>query len=220
MKILILCALNQELKILNSNFENIKTIGEYPYKFFQTNYKDIDIITAKCGLGKIRSAGFTQYCIDNLNFDLLINFGSCGQVDENVSPGDIVFCEKIIEYDFYTLRDFVPEFSVHHNIPDNIFKDFQIKKGILLTATQNVDSVEKKIFLKKKYNGTVADWEGAAVAQICSLNKKRFFIFKVITDRGDENLLEDYKKFFDKIINEKSKKFLDFLSFLNLQGYL
>ncbi len=220
MKILILCALKIELQLLQSNFSEIKSKGEYPFQFLFSHYKGIDIIFAKCGLGKVRSASFTQYAIDNLDFDLLINFGSCGQIDENVKIGDLIFVEETIEYDFHTVRDFIPRFKVSHLIPSDCFEKFNIKKGILLTATQNVDSTKKKKFLKEKFNGTVGDWEGSAIAQVCTINKKKFYIFKSITDRGDENLLEDYKNSFENVIQTNSKIMLDFLVYLNQKGYL
>jgi len=219
-RILILCALKVELQFLQANFSELKKEGKYPFQFFFSKYKNLDIISAKCGLGKIRSASFTQYAIDHYDFDLIVNFGSCGQIDKNVKIGDLIFCTETIEYDFHTVRDFIPRFKVEHNIPDYIFKKFNIKKGILLTATQNVDSKEKKSFLKDKFNGTVGDWEGTAIAQVANLNKKKFFIFKTVTDRGEENLIEDYKNCFNEVMEKNSKILLDFLSFLNLQGYL
>ena len=219
-KILILCALNVELQFLQANFSELKKKGEYPFQFFYSKYKDLYIISAKCGLGKIRSASFTQYAIDNNNFDLIVNFGSCGQIDDNVKIGDLIFCTETVEYDFQTVRDFIPRFKVEHNIPDYIFEKFNIKKGVLLTATQNVDSKEKKSFLKDKFNGTVGDWEGAAIAQVAHLNKKKFLIFKSVTDRGEENLIEDYKNSFNDVMEKNSKILLDFLSFLNQKGYL
>ena len=214
-KILILCALKVELQFLQANFSKIIEKGEYPFKFFFSDYKNLKIISAKCGLGKIRSASFTQYAIDNLDFDLIVNFGSCGQIDENVTIGDLIFCTETIEYDFYTVRDFIPRFKVNHNIPEEYFDKFCIKKGILLTATQNIDSKAKKQYLKNTFNGTVGDWEGAAISQVSTLNKKKFFIFKTITDRGEENLIDDYKKSFEEVLEKNSKKMLDFLSFLS-----
>ncbi len=219
-EILILCALKIELQFLQANFSEIIEKGEYPFKFYFSKYKNLKIISAKCGLGKIRSASFTQFAIDNFDFDLIVNFGSCGQIDENANIGDLIFCTETIEYDFHTVRDFIPRFKVEHNILDEYFDKFNIKKGILLSATQNVDSKEKKKYLKETFNGTVGDWEGAAISQVSTLNKKKFFIFKTVTDRGDENLLDDYKKSFEEVLEINSKKMLDFLSFLNQKGCL
>ena len=210
-KILILCALNEELKILNSCLNVKSIVGEYPFKFYHGKFKNLELITAKCGLGKVRTASFTQYCIDNFDFDFLINFGSCGKIDDSLKIGDLIFCTKAIEYDFISLRNFVPEFDCEFEVPDNILEKYRIKKGILLTATQNVDSLEKKLFLKKKYNGDIADWEGSAFAQVCKINKKKFLIFKTVTDEGNENLLDDYRKYFKESIYNSSIKLLNVL---------
>jgi len=212
MKIIVLCALNEELKILNSNLEILKTEGEYPFKFYYGKYKNLEVITAKCGLGKIRSASFTQFCIDNFKFDLIVNFGSCGCINDELKIGDLIYCVKTIEYDFLTLRNFFPEFECNFKISDELLEKYNIKKGILLTATQNVDSVEKKRVLREKFSGDIADWEGASISQVCTINKKQFLIFKTVTDRGDENILNDYKKNFKFFLNKNSSILLSLLS--------
>jgi adenosylhomocysteine nucleosidase len=215
--VLILCALRTELNFVLSHLSNVKKTD----KFYYAKYNGINIITAKSGFGKIRSAAFTQYAIDNIdNLDLIVNFGCCGLVDDNLDIGDIVLCYKTIEYDFHTLRDFIPEVNIEYNIDESIIERFNLKKGILLTATQNVDSKDKKISLHKKFNGTVADWEGAAVAQIAKLNNKNVMILKCVTDRGDENLLNDFKEQFDTVMEKASSLLLELLDALNQQGYL
>jgi len=215
--ILILCALKSELKHVLNNL----SIKKKEENFYFANFEGINIIAAKSGLGKIRSAAFTQYCIDKTeNLQLIVNFGSCGAIDENIDLGDMIFCNKTVEYDFISLRNFFPCFHIQNDFPDEFLHDFKFKKGTLLTATRNVDSKEKKNFLNEKFRGTVADWEGAAIAQIAILNKKRTMIFKCVTDRGDENILTDFNNVFDKVMNDSSKKMLRFLSFLNQRGYL
>ncbi len=216
-KIIILTALKSELHFLLENLSNIK---KEKYFYFAT-YKNLNIIAAKCGLGKIKSAAFTQHCIDKFQQrKIIINFGSCGQIDELVSIGDLIYCNKTIEYDFFTLRDFLPTVKINNNIDKSYFQKFGIKQGTLLTATQNVDSTEKKNMLKTKYKGTVGDWEGAAIAQICDLNRVKVMLFKSVTDKGDENIVNDFKLSFENVMKKNSLILLDFLYFINKQGCL
>lgn len=216
-RLIILSALKSELKFILENLSNVKKEDSFHFGTFE----GINVIAAKSGLGKVRSAAFTQYCIDKFNdLELIVNFGCCGQINENFLLGDTVFCEKTVEYDFISLRNFVPFFEIECEFEKKFLKDFGFKTGILLTGTQNIDSKDKKIFLKEKFNGSIGDWEGSAIAQISLLNKKRVMIFKCVTDRGDENLLKDFKENFETAMKQSSYLVLKFLSFLNRKGCL
>jgi nucleoside phosphorylase len=211
--ILIISALNVEVNFIKKHCNVSKIIGEKPFEYFKCNFKNLEFFVAKSGLGKIRTASFLQYSIDNFKeIALIINFGSAGAVSDDAEVGDLYFCTKAIEYDFYTTRDFKPQFEVEVPIPcNNILQKLNIKKGIIISGTQNIDSKNKKENLLKKYNASIGDWEASAVMQVSALNKKKCFVFKAVTDKGDENIFNDYKKNYQKVLGDSSLKVLQFI---------
>ena len=216
--ILIICALKSELEFIKNKCEITEEFGYPPFHFYNCCYDSLNFILAKCGLGKVRSASFTQYAIDKFdNLKLIVNFGSSGAIAENVNIGDFFICTKIIEHDFETLKKFKPEFNIKEEIDDYILDKFKIKKGILVSGTQNVDSEEKKSYLSNKYNATIGDWEGSSIIQVAHINNKKCLIFKTVTDFGNENLLEDFKKYNKDVLDKNSLNLLNFLSFYLIQ---
>jgi len=211
--IIITAPLKTELEILN---KNLKIIDHYMFKHFYLYfgvYENLRIITLKSGLGKVRTAATLQFLIDNFEqINIFVNFGSCGKIDENLQIGDLIFCYKAIEYDFYTTRNFIPTFKVDFSIKDDLLDKYNIKKGIVLTATQNVDSDEKRKRLFNQFKGSVGDWEASAFLQVANLNNKKGLIFKTITDNGGNNIIEEFQQNYKQVLLNSSKKMLDFLT--------
>ena len=215
--ILIVCALKSEVEFIKNKCEIKEEFGYSPFHFYNCSYNNsLNFFLAKCGLGKVRSASFTQYAIDKFNgLELIVNFGSAGAIAKDVSIGDFFLCIKTIEHDFETLRKFKPEFNLKEEIDENILEKFNIKKGILVSGTQNIDSKKKKSYFSNEYNATIGDWEGSSIMQVAHINNKKCFIFKTVTDFGNENLLEDFKKYSKNALDKNSLNLLNFLSFYN-----
>ena len=219
--ILVVSALNTEVDYIKKHCILKESFGKKPFTFFKCSFNNVDFLVAKSGLGKVRSASFVQYAIDNINdVELVVNFGSAGAVSEEAKIGDTYFCIKAVEYDFFTTRNFKPEFEIElKDDIKNILKKLDIKIGVVVSATQNVDSIEKKKMLFNKYGATVGDWEASAIVQVCKLNKVNSYIFKAVTDLGNENILNDYKINYKSVLENSGLKVLKFIEMLKKKSW-
>ncbi|GEM_PF-5736527 len=213
---LIVSALKSELQFILNHCEQEEVIGQAPFSFTKCKFNNFRFILGKCGLGKVRPASFIQYSIckfDKLN--IIVNFGSAGLLDKDGKIGDIYLCTKTVEHDFYTTRKFIPQFESNVDIASDLLEKFNIKKGVLVSGTQNVDSQDKRNYLIKQYNASLADWEGSSIMQVAKLNNVKCIVLKSITDYGNENILSDFEKYHKDVLDKNSLKLLKFLEELS-----
>ena len=67
--------------------------------------------------------------------------------------------------------------------------------GRVLTGDMFVSSKEKREELVKEFDGFCCEMEGAAVAQVASLNNIPFIVFRLISDLPNGKGPDDYNKF-------------------------
>lgn len=64
----------------------------------------------------------------------------------------------------------------------------------MLTGDQAVVTQEKRQWLWETFRGDCVEMEGAAVAQVCELNKIPFLIVRAISDSAAENAITEFKQ--------------------------
>lgn len=212
-KVCILFALKKEYKGFTECFtSNLKEVAQKPFFCCKFLYKNFELFFAVSGLGKVRAAACTQYLIDKYNPDLIINAGSAGGVCPKVVPKDVYFVTTLVEYDFKSIREKTPIFSIEPNLV-NIAKKINIPLAVLGSADQNADSEMKKDALHK-IGVTIADWEGIGVVKTCQLNSVSCAVFKVVTDTSTNDFTKEFSQNVYSFNNHLNKVVLSFLDTL------
>ena len=170
------------------------------------------VILSISGVGKVNSAITTQFIIDKYKPDYIINTGIAGSLDKNFKKGDIVVAEKMIQHDF-DLTDFGgakgymdtginPDeptvFNSDKDLMDLFLKNFDAKKGTILTGDTFIGNKNYKQKLNKQFKAHAIDMESAAIAQTAQLNNIPIIVIRTISDSSD---VEEYKK--NKLIYAK-----------------
>jgi adenosylhomocysteine nucleosidase len=164
---------------------NPKEVLSYPYgQYFEANIEKQNCVFYHSGETKTISAGACQYAIDHWSPSIVIVLGTCGGVNENLQPLDVIIAEKTAQYDVVPMKK---RESIFHDIItiDNSWINldeflYPLLRGFIATADQSVTANNYHIL--KKENAMAADWETAAIAKICSTNRVQCCVVRSVSD--------------------------------------
>ena len=76
-----------------------------------------------------------------------------------------------------------------------------LNSGIIATGDQFICDNEKKEWIKKTFNASATEMEGASVALVCETLGVPFFILRAISDGAGEEAEFDFDKFLQDSAN-------------------
>ena len=208
----IIVAMQEELDAILNIMKNIKEKEIYGLDFKIGQIEKKEVVVVKCGVGKVNAARVTQILIDKLNVMYIINVGAAGALNPFLNLGDIVLGNKLVQHDFditafdhdkgyitgggdyiYSDNKLVEEFKKAMNIlSDNTYK---IKTGIIATGDIFCTNIEMKNKIYSKFDADCVEMEGAAIAQVCYLDKVPFIVIRSISDSPNGQNEIDFDKF-------------------------
>ncbi len=200
-EIVVLISANAEWRAVSNYFSecnlNSSPVGEW----FEHKYRDIaeletPLLFLHGGWGKVAAAASTQYVIDRWHPKIIMNLGTCGGFESEISKGEIILADKTIIYDIYEqMGD--PDEHINHYITeiDNswISKPYPLPVKQVLLVSGDRDLLRTEIsYLKDKYGAIVGDWESGAIAWVSKINHTRCLILRGVTDLVGGNGGEAY----------------------------
>lgn len=151
-----------------------------------------------CGVGKVNAACGTQYAVDELHADTIINVGFAGGLNGGVKVGEIYSVSEVVQYDFDltqlngTQIGTLDEFNENY-LPLDICGGFPQKR--LATGDRFNDSTADFLLLTKTLNADLRDMEGGAIAQTCIHANVKCREYKIVSDvAGSGSTTEQYLK--------------------------
>ncbi len=169
------------------------------------------VIIVKSGVGKVFASMVCQKLIDEYGPNLIIFTGVAGALNKQLEIGDVVISKDCINHDMDGRalgfsRGTIPYTDYKIFVADDRLKKLALSakldghniiEGRNLTGDQFL--TKKKIkeyqYLTDELKGDSIDMEGAAIAQVCTLNKVPFLIVKTISDKADGTAVKDFNKF-------------------------
>lgn len=212
MKIGIIGAMDEEIKILKDKMEIDKVTEKAKMEFCEGKLNGKDIVLVRCGIGKVNAAICTQILITYFNVDCIINTGVAGAIHDSLNIGDIVISTDVVQHDVdatgfgYELGE-IPRLDVYKFKADERLIDIAKKvaveelvghklyEGRILSGDVFVASPEKKDKLWKNFKGYCVEMESAAIGQTCYLNNIPFVIFRAISDKADGSAHVNFNEF-------------------------
>ncbi len=147
------------------------------------NGKDTAVIV--CGVGKTNAAAGTQYAIDCLGADKIINVGFAGGLNGGTEVGNVYCISGAAQYDFDlaaingtsvgTLNEYSEPFM-------ELAACALYPARKLATGDRFNDSIADFEFLTGTLGTDIRDMEGGAVAHVCKRANVPCYSFKVISD--------------------------------------
>ena len=206
-------AMEKEAKYFIEKLSNLKITTYLGKRVYQGEINNKEITLIISGIGKVNSAMSTQFLIDKYNVDYVLNFGTCGGLDENFNVGDIFIVKSAVQYDFDLTEidkcelGYMEEYDCVFFDCKNDFLAQDNAVGCLGTADLFSEDINK-INKLKSMGCNLKDMEGGAIFQVCKANDKPLLMIKGVSDVfGKKSMIDQY------LINVKivSKKLVDYV---------
>ena len=206
----IIAAMDVEMKSLRSYMENTETEVISGIRFVRGTLEGKDVVTAVCGIGKVFAALCAQTMILHYQPRCIINTGVAGTLTAALTIGSIAVSSAVVQHDMDTspLGDPVGLISGINKVElpaDRLLtgqlsacaKVMGIKTatGVIASGDQFVASAERKAFIVEHFKAIACEMEGAAVGQVCYVNKVPFCVLRAISDSADGSSHMDYPTF-------------------------
>lgn len=221
-------AMAEEISLLKDSMEIIET-NEYAGMTYMTGELEGQrFVLLQSGIGKVNATIGTQIMIDRFSIDRILFTGLAGAMVPNLSPGDIVVSNYVVQYDF----DLTPFGRRHGELPDvgrmieadprlvklacygfdDIFKHIndapRLMVGTIVSGDRFVSDESQIEWLQREFGAIAIEMEGAAVGYTCYVNKIPFVIMRTISDSASS----DAKDEFEKYLSEASKHSFQIIS--------
>lgn len=210
----------EEMVAVKEIMENITSTDIYNLKIYTGAINNKEFLLVRGGVGKVNAARVCQIITDKFDLDLIINVGSAGGLNDNLNIGDIVIGEKLVQHDFNVTafgreKGFIPEtgrfFESDKNLLEkckNIKIDNQkIILGTIASGDIFLTDTTLKRKIKQDFNAYCVEMEGAAIAQVCTLNKVPFLVIRSISDIPNEKNEIDFNEYL-KLASKNCAEFI------------
>ena len=192
-------------KIQEANVKNISGIDFVSGKIYGK-----DVVVAKCGIGKVFAALCAQTMILEYGVELVINTGVGGAIADELDIGDVAVSNFVVQHDMDTsaLGDpiglisgiNVVEIAADTNTVNALLDaaaevGAKCVVGTVASGDKFISGVEAKRKIKDTFGALVCEMEGAAIGQVCYVNKVPFCVIRAVSDKADGSSGVDYMTF-------------------------
>lgn len=217
MKIGIIAAMEEELKLLVENLEDKSQETVLSNVYYSGRYGEHELVLVQSGVGKVMSAMSVAILVENFKVDAIINTGSAGAVATGLNVGDVVVADTLVYHDvdltafgydygqmsmqplyFHSDKTFVSTFEAVLSK-----EEMTSKVGLIATGDSFIAGQEKIDVIKGHFPQVLAvEMEGAAIAQAAQATGKPFVVVRAMSDTAahDANIT------FDEFIIEAGKR--------------
>ena len=163
-----------------------------------------------CGVGKVNAAAGTQYAIDCLKADKIINIGVAGGLNDTTQVAEIYAISDCVQYDFDlvaingTPMGTLNEYDAPY-LTLSYAGNYPVKK--LATGDRFNDDKADYELLTKTLQADIRDMEGGAIVHVCRHAGIPCYSFKAISDVAGagstgEQFVQNLAKCADKLHSE------------------
>ena len=222
----IIGAMQTEVDLLISKIENAETKTISGINFVSGKIYEKEVVVAKCGIGKVFAALCAQTMILEYGVKMLINTGVGGAISDELDIGDVAVSDFVVQHDMDTtaLGDPLGLISginvVKIAADETLVADFchaAKEKGVryivgtIASGDTFISSAEKKKNIASAFDAVVCEMEGAAIGQVCYVNKIPFCVVRAVSDKADGSSGVDYMTFVAAAAEKNASVILEFL---------
>lgn len=170
-------------------------------------------VVAGCGIGKVFAALCAQTMILLYHPDAVINTGVAGSLSPRLGIGQVAVAEAVVQHDMDTTPIGDPkglisglniiEIPTDPAVTDGLcacVRDAGVPflRGVIASGDTFVAGSPAKERIRSDFpslNLVACEMEGAAIGQVCFVNRTPCAILRAISDGGDEQAYADYPSF-------------------------
>ena len=217
MKIGIIAAMPEELKILVENLENAEKHLRLGHVYYTGSIGRHEVVLVESGIGKVMSAMSVAVLVNEFKVMAVINTGSAGAVAEGLQIGDVVVADRLVYHDvdvtafgyeygqmarqplyFEASRYLVSEMR---KILEKTYQTSRV--GLIATGDSFIAGQDKIQAIKHHFPDVLAvEMEGAAIAQATHSIGLPFMVIRAMSDTASH----DANISFDEFIHEAGRQ--------------
>ena len=192
-----------------------ETIVNKIFNFGRIN--DVDVIAAECGIGKVNAAITTGLLLGHFGCDSIAFSGVAGGLNPDLSVGDIIIADELIQHDYGAIVDGQMISSIPGSFPalDDIDEDVAYtmpsalrsaienevgdytKFGRIITGDTYLACENTRKMFHKQFQADAIEMEGAAIAQVCCSWHVPFVIVRVLSDLAGTDSHIQFEEFLE-----------------------
>lgn len=222
----IIGAMQTEVDLLISKITDAKIKTISGIDFVSGKLCEREVVVAKCGIGKVFASLCAQTMILEYKVELLINTGVGGAISLDLDIGDIVVSDSVVQHDMDTTALGDPIGLISGINVVKIDADRRIIKalcgaaerqgarcvvGTIASGDTFISSMDKKRMLADTFGAYVCEMEGAAIGQVCYVNKVPFCVIRAVSDKADGSSGVDYMTFVASAAKKNAEVVLEYL---------
>ncbi len=182
----IVVALEKEANSLLDKFENVNRFIICEKICYEGVVFGKHVLLIISGIGKVNASLSTQLLIDKYSPEYILNFGTCGGMNNSVEILKYYVVEQALQFDF-DLREldgvplgYIQDYDRVFFPCDTKNLDF-LPKSKLASADRFTNNIND-INAINQSGASLRDMEGGAIAQVCLSNNTPLVMIKGITD--------------------------------------
>lgn len=221
MKIAIIGAMLEEITALKQEMTIDRSVEIAHVQFYEGTMSNKEIVLCQCGVGKVNAALTTQILIDRFEVTHIIFTGVAGAVEEQLDVGDIVISTSAMQHDIdasplgfkkgqIPMYDGSSDFQSDNSLialaeeSSTVCGDRNIVKGRIVSGDQFIADANVVRDLRDTFSAVCVEMEGAAVAQVATLNAIPFVIIRSISDKANGEASMSFSEF-TELASEQSR---------------
>jgi adenosylhomocysteine nucleosidase len=205
-------AMVEEIELLRREMTGVEEKVAAGIAMIRGKFHDVDLVLAKCGIGKVNAAICTQAIIDRYQPDAFIFTGVAGGLLPNMRIGDLVIASHLIQFDV----DLTAFGRRHGDIPGKgrmIESDPDLVQwaakafdasfvgsatppnlmiGTVVSGDRFIQDRDTLRWLQREFAALATEMEGAAAGYTCSLNSIPFVVIRGLSDTAGESATSDF----------------------------
>ncbi|MEB6611376.1 5'-methylthioadenosine/adenosylhomocysteine nucleosidase [Staphylococcus pasteuri] len=209
----IIGAMEEEVAILKDKLVNLSEINVAHVKFYKGELNQKEVVITQSGIGKVNAAISTTLLIEKFNPKYILNTGSAGALDENLSIGDVLISDNITYHDAdatafgYALGQ-IPQMPEKYEANQNLINEtsevvkqqnLNAKVGLIVSGDSFIGSAEQRKTIKTQFSDAMAvEMEATAIAQTCYQFKVPFIITRAVSDLANGEADMTFEEFLGK----------------------
>lgn len=221
----IIAAMDEEIATIKDLMQNVEVKNIIDLEFIIGKIHSKEVVLVKSGAGKVHAARTTQIMIDNFDIAYIINVGTAGGLNNDIEIGDIVIAEKLVQHDYDITaggheKGYVSNTGKYFEcdkkliekskqIINSLNENFKAVVGLIATGDIFVQDINVKNRIKEEFDADCVEMEGAAIAQVCKLDRIPFIVIRAISDKPNGNNGIDFEKYLEMAC-KRYAKFIDF----------
>ena len=223
--IAILSALASEIEVTLSALESPVKAPFARRSIYLGTLAGREVVVGHTGIGKVLAAMTLQGVIDTYHPEAVLFIGIAGSLNQSYEIGDVIIAEDCLQHDFDAtrfgyLRGEIPYEEIVELASDKVLLDHaagwkgggrRLHTGRILSGDRFVSTAGElpDAHLRDELQGDAVDMESASAALVAHLNDIPFLVVRIISDKSDGVLPDDFKRF----MKESSALLRDFAEY-------